>query len=70
VSVHGFSYDHPVTSIYLALNAAEFEALAAVLARIAIDEKEPEVTREVATKALKEMERARVSDSIRRRKDR
>ena len=57
-------------SIYLALNAAESEALAAVLARIAIDEEESEATREVATKVLKELERARVSDALRRRKDR
>jgi hypothetical protein len=64
------AYDHPMTSIYLALNAAEFEALAAVLARIAIDGEESEATREVATKTLKELERARVSDAIRRRKGR
>jgi hypothetical protein len=57
-------------SIYLALNAAESEALAAVLARIAIDEEESEATREVATKVLKELEHARVSDALRRRKDR
>jgi hypothetical protein len=59
-----------MTSMYLTLNAAEFEALAAALAHIAIDEEESEATREVATKTLKEMERARVSDAIRRRKGR
>jgi hypothetical protein len=37
---------------------------------LALNAAESEATREVTTKVLKELERARVSDAIRRRKDR
>ena len=37
---------------------------------LALNAAESEATREVATKVLKELEHARVSDALRRRKDR
>lgn len=54
-------------SIQLVLDQDEAEALAAGLARVAMDESFQPEEREVAAKALREIERARVMGSIRRR---
>ena len=57
-------------SIPLILSREDAESLAAALARVAMDDGVAEEEREVAAKALREIERARVMAQIRPRKSR
>lgn len=57
-------------SIPLLLSREEAESLAAALARVVMDENALEQEREVAERALREIERARVATALRPRKNR
>jgi hypothetical protein len=59
-----------VLSIPLLLSREEAESLAAALARVVMDENALEQEREVAERALREIERARVATALRPRKNR